>query len=72
MKLRKRKVYQIDTLFAAHDRTVILLPQYMCDSNPIELAWREIKENVESYNTTADVNNKSVRTCSRRDKVVTD
>jgi transposase len=32
----KEKVYHIDTLFAAHGHTVIRLPPYMCDLNPIE------------------------------------
>lgn len=52
---RKKKVYQIDTLFAAHGRTVILPPAHLCDLNPIELAWREIKKYTESCNTTADM-----------------
>jgi hypothetical protein len=33
--LPKEKVYHIDTLFAAHGHTVIRLPPYMCDQNPM-------------------------------------
>jgi transposase len=51
----KEKAYHTDTLFAAHGLTVILLPPYMCDFSPIELAWREIKDCVDSHNTTADM-----------------
>jgi hypothetical protein len=56
VKIRpKEKVYHTDTLFAAHGRTVIRLPPYMCDLNPIELAWRQIKDYVRSHNTAGDM-----------------
>jgi transposase len=51
----KEKVYHIDTLFAAHSHTVIRLPPYMCDLNPIELAWRQIKDYLRSHNTAGDM-----------------
>jgi transposase len=50
----KKKVYHIYTLFAAHGHTVIRLPPYMCDLNPIELAWRQINDYVRSHNTAGD------------------
>jgi transposase len=51
----KEKVYYIDKLFAAHGHTVIRLPPYMCDLNPLELAWRQIKDYVRSHNTSEDM-----------------
>jgi transposase len=44
-----------DMLFARHDHTVIKLPPYMSNLNPIELAWRQVKDYVRSRNTTADM-----------------
>jgi transposase len=58
----KETVYHTDTLFAAHGHTVIWLPPYMCDLNPIELAWRQIKDYV-GY-----VTNNTARTCARSDQ----
>jgi transposase len=51
----KEKMYHTDTMFAAHGHTVIRLPPYMCDLNPIELAWRQIKGYVRSRNTAGDM-----------------
>jgi transposase len=51
----KEKAYHIDTLFAAHGHTVIRLPPYMCELNPIGLAWRQIKGYVRSHNTAGDM-----------------
>jgi transposase len=51
----KEKVYHIDMLFAAHGHTSIRLPPYMCDLNPIELAWRQSKDYVRSHNTAGDI-----------------
>jgi transposase len=64
----KKNVYHIDTLFAAHCHTVIRLPPYMFDLNPVELAWRQIKGYVRSHNTAGDVTNKTARTCARSDQ----
>jgi hypothetical protein len=51
----KEKVYHTDMLFEAHGHTVIWLPPYMCDLNPIELAWRQLKDYVRSHNTAGDM-----------------
>jgi transposase len=50
-----KKVYNIDTLFAPLGRAVIRLPPYMCDLNPIELAWRQIRDYVRTDNTAGDM-----------------
>lgn len=50
--------------------TVIQLPGYTCDLITNELTWRQIQEYVR-HNITADVINKTARTCTRaqgRDK----
>jgi transposase len=57
----KEKVFHIDTLFAAHSHTVIWLPPYMCDLNPIELAWRQIKDYVRFHNTSEDMSLKRLQ-----------
>lgn len=48
-------MYHIDTLFAAHGHTVLQLPHYMCNLNPIKLAWRQMKDYVISHNTAGDI-----------------
>jgi hypothetical protein len=53
--LPTEKVYHIDMLFAAHSHTVIWLPPYMCDLNPTELPWHQMKGYVRSHNTAGDM-----------------
>ena len=36
----------------AHCHTVVKLPPYMCDLNPVELAWSEVKNYFHENNMT--------------------
>ncbi|XP_023724109.1 uncharacterized protein LOC111873546 [Cryptotermes secundus] len=39
----KEKAFKIDSILSGHGHSVIRLPPYMSDLNPIELAWAKIK-----------------------------
>lgn len=43
---QKEPVYRIDELLKAHGRTVLRLPPYHPDLNPIELVWANIKNKI--------------------------
>ena len=45
------KTYKVDKLFKRHGHTV-RLPPYMCELNPIELAWAKIKRIIRENNTS--------------------
>ncbi|CAI6370309.1 unnamed protein product [Macrosiphum euphorbiae] len=44
--------YVIDELAKQHNRTVLRLPPYHCELNPIELAWSSVKNYVKMNNTS--------------------
>lgn len=44
--------YAIDEMAKAAKKTVLRLPPYHCELNPIELVWAQIKNGVASKNTT--------------------
>lgn len=44
--------YVIDELAKNHNHTILRLPPYYCELNPIELAWSSIKNHVRMNNTT--------------------
>ncbi|XP_008178574.1 uncharacterized protein LOC103307901 [Acyrthosiphon pisum] len=44
--------YEIDELVSQHNKTVLRLPPYHCELNPIEMAWSVIKNHVKSNNKT--------------------
>lgn len=44
--------YVIDELAKATNKTILRLPPYHCELNPIELAWSSIKNHVKMNNTT--------------------
>ncbi|KAL4126724.1 hypothetical protein QTP88_010933 [Uroleucon formosanum] len=44
--------YVIDELAKANNKTVVRLPPYHCELNPIELAWSSVKNYVRMNNTT--------------------
>lgn len=39
----QEKIYRADATLQAHGHIVLRLPPYMCDLNPIELAWAAVK-----------------------------
>lgn len=48
----KNNSYVIDELAKSQNKTVLRLPPYHCELNPIELIWAQIKNSVASRNTT--------------------
>ncbi|XP_026822882.1 uncharacterized protein LOC113560942 [Rhopalosiphum maidis] len=44
--------YVIDELAQTHNRTILRLPPYHCELNPIELAWSSVKNYVKMNNIT--------------------
>ncbi|XP_029054466.2 uncharacterized protein LOC114881771 [Osmia bicornis bicornis] len=48
----RRYEYVIDEYAKQHGHTVVRLPPYHCELNPIELAWAKIKDYVRARNTT--------------------
>ena len=54
IKLKKDtfRTYRIDTLAASHGHTVLRLPPYHCNFNPIELIWGQVKGYVAKRNVT--------------------
>lgn len=48
--------YVIDELAKSADKTVLRLPPYHCELNPIELAWASVKNYVKMNNSTFKMN----------------
>lgn len=44
--------YVIDELAKSYNHTILRLPPYHCELNPIELAWSSVKNHVRMNNTT--------------------
>ncbi|CAH2013297.1 unnamed protein product [Acanthoscelides obtectus] len=44
--------YAIDEMAASQNKTVLRLPPYHCEVNPIELIWAEVKNYIAKHNTT--------------------
>jgi transposase len=62
----KDKIFKVDNMLHAQGHTALRTPQYMCNLNPIELAWANIKHYARSHNTTGDVTEKTGGTCEGR------
>nr|CAH7715033.1 unnamed protein product [Callosobruchus chinensis] len=52
----EQKNYVVDRIIREHRLTPLRTPPYMCELNPIELAWAKLKFIVRSYNITGDFN----------------
>lgn len=50
---KEKLVNHFETMFVIHGHTVVRLPTYMCDLNPMELAWRQLRDCVQSQNMAA-------------------
>ncbi|XP_076282936.1 uncharacterized protein LOC143211640 [Lasioglossum baleicum] len=51
-KYRQPNIFVIDEYATEHGCTVVRLPPYHCELNPIELAWAKVKEFIRARNTT--------------------
>ncbi|XP_029055141.1 uncharacterized protein LOC114882418 [Osmia bicornis bicornis] len=47
---RPPKTYKIDQIVQLSGHTILRLPPYMCNLNPIELVWAEIKHKIRQRN----------------------
>ncbi|XP_076179541.1 uncharacterized protein LOC143152859 [Ptiloglossa arizonensis] len=52
----KYDAYVIDEMARRHNKTVLRLPPYHCELNPIELIWTEIKKYITLHDTTFKFN----------------
>lgn len=53
---KPRPIYALDELLGENGHTVVRLPPYHCDLNPIELIWAIAKKEVSAHNVgTRDV-----------------
>lgn len=48
--------YVIDEKAKEHNKTVLRLPSYHCELNPIEMVWSMVKGHVKSHNNTFKIN----------------
>ncbi|XP_047035473.1 uncharacterized protein LOC124641450 [Helicoverpa zea] len=55
------KSFKIDEFIRSHGHVVVRLPPYMCDLNPIELAWAKVKRIVRHHNVTSDLSLKRLK-----------
>ncbi|XP_076545960.1 uncharacterized protein LOC143305619 [Osmia lignaria lignaria] len=47
--------YVVDEYASEHNKTILRLPPYHCELNPIELAWASVKNYVKSRNTEYNI-----------------
>ena len=52
----REKQYKIDQFLSSKGHTVVRLPPYMCDLNPIELAWAKVKNYIRNCNSHGSLN----------------
>lgn len=51
-----QKNYVVDRIIRSHGHIPLRTPPYMCELNPIELAWSKLKRHIRSRNTTGNFN----------------
>jgi transposase len=51
----KDNILKVHNMLHVHGHIALRTPPYMCDLNPIELAWANIKHYVKSNNMTGDM-----------------
>lgn len=51
-RIKSKYDKSVDELVKSHNRTILRLPPYHCELNPIELAWSSVKHHVKMNNTT--------------------
>ncbi|XP_050294327.1 uncharacterized protein LOC126734670 [Anthonomus grandis grandis] len=49
------KNYVVDRIIRTHGHVALRTPPYMCELNPIELVWAQLKNYIRSHNTTGDL-----------------
>ncbi|XP_076665030.1 uncharacterized protein LOC143367279 [Andrena cerasifolii] len=59
------KTYKIDELIKSHGHNVLRLPPYMCDLNPIELAWAQLKRKIRERNPSSTISKDDLQTFTR-------
>ncbi|XP_050293624.1 uncharacterized protein LOC126734134 [Anthonomus grandis grandis] len=50
-----QKNYVIDNIIRQHGHTPLRTPPYMCELNPIELTWAQVKRHIRCRNTSGDL-----------------
>lgn len=53
---KEKQRYVIDEIASQNGHSIIRLPPYHCDLNPIELIWAQVKEDIRRENTTFKLN----------------
>ncbi|XP_034194194.1 uncharacterized protein LOC117610667 [Osmia lignaria lignaria] len=48
---KTEKTFRVDEILKLNGHTVFRLPPYMCELNPIELAWAQVKRTIRENNT---------------------
>ncbi|XP_076545701.1 uncharacterized protein LOC143305550 [Osmia lignaria lignaria] len=46
------KMFKVDETLKSHGHSVLRLPPYMCELNPMELAWSKVKRKIRERNTS--------------------
>ena len=59
------KTNKIDELIKSHGHNVLRLPPYMCDLNPIELAWAQLKRKIRERNPSSTISKDDLETFIR-------
>ena len=58
---RPEKIFKIDQILKSHGHDVLRLPPYMCEFNPIELAWAKVKRLLRENNVRGELSMQSLK-----------